>query len=201
MIKRGFDILFSSLVLLLGAPLFIILIFLVKSSSRGPAFYASLRMGKKGKLIKCWKYRSMSRDAEKKIAELLSQDPQLKVEWERYAKLKNDPRITPLGKWLRKHSLDELPQFWNVLKGDLSLVGPRPYLVEEVRCTLRDDAEKILSVRPGLTGLWQISGRNELSFEERIALEKSYIDKRSLLFDLSLLWKTIPVFLFSKGAY
>lgn len=197
--KRVFDVCFSSCVLICGAPLFLAISLTIRLSSPGPAFYASMRMGKGGKLIRCWKFRSMCLNADEKIEELIAKDPQLKEEWETYAKLKNDPRITPIGKWLRKTSLDELPQFWNVLKGDLSLVGPRPFLVQEVRSSLKDKAEKILSVRPGLTGIWQTSGRNKLTFLQRVSLEEAYVEKQSFALDLLLICKTIPIMLFARG--
>lgn len=140
-------------------------------------------------------------DADLRLRQLLQSDPALKEEWENYRKLKDDPRITNIGKWLRKTSLDELPQFWNVIKGDLSVVGPRPVTEEEIKKYYGDKAEKILSIRPGITGLWQTSGRNLLSFEERLVLEVNYVDHRSFLLDLKLICKTIPAILFSKGAY
>ncbi len=197
--KRAFDIVFSSCVLLCGIPFFLGVALLIRYTSHGPAFYASMRMGKGEKLIRCWKFRSMCLNADEKLEGLLRKDPQLLQEWQCYAKLKNDPRITPIGKWLRKTSLDELPQFWNVLKGDLSIVGPRPFLVQEVRSSLKNKAHKILSVRPGLTGIWQTSGRNALTLQQRIDLEESYVEKQTFLLDLILIFKTIPIMLFAKG--
>lgn len=140
-------------------------------------------------------------DAEEKLKKLLAENPSLKKEWETYFKLKNDPRISSVGRFLRKTSLDELPQFWNVLKGDLSVVGPRPVTEEEVKKYFRNKASKILSVRPGLTGIWQTSGRNLLTFDKRVELEEQYIDKQSFLLDLGIIFKTIPRLFFSRGAF
>lgn len=207
-IKRLFDILFSSLFLLIGAPVFLFLMLLVKITSPGPIFYKGLRMGQNGKLIYCWKYRTMCIDAEERLQHILNSDPALLVEWQTYFKLKEDPRLTPIGKFLRKTSLDELPQFWNVFKGDLSVVGPRPIAIEhperaleEIRGHYGDKTEKILSAKPGITCIWQIRGRNLLTFEERILLEEEYVDRQSLWLDIKIILKTIPVVLFPKGAF
>lgn len=203
-LKRSLDILFSFIALVAGLPLFAFIALLVKLSSPGPIFYCSLRIGRKGKLFKFWKFRSMHRDADQRLEVMLSSNPALKKEWQKYFKLKNDPRLTRIGSFLRKTSLDELPQFWNVLIGDLSLVGPRPYLPREadvIRKILGPEMEKMFSVRPGLTGIWQTEGRSFLTFQERVKLEVSYADKRSFLFDLRLIAKTIPILLFRKGAF
>jgi len=203
-LKRGFDILFSSIVLIIGLPFFAIIALLVKLSSPGPIFYCSLRIGRKGALFKFWKFRSMHRDADQRLEVMLNSNPPLRREWQKYFKLKNDPRLTRIGKFLRKTSLDEFPQFWNVLIGDLSIVGPRPYLPREagvIHKILGSSMEKIFSVRPGLTGIWQTAGRSGLTFEERVKLEVKYADQRSFLFDLRLIAKTIPILFFPKGAY
>lgn len=143
----------------------------------------------------------MCLNAEQKLKSLLEENADLKQEWETFFKLKNDPRVSAVGKFLRKTSLDELPQFWNVLKGDLSVVGPRPVTEEEVQKYYGERAAKILSVRPGLTGIWQTSGRNLLTFEERTKLEESYVDQQSLTLDLRIIFKTIPMIFFAKGAF
>jgi undecaprenyl-phosphate galactose phosphotransferase len=140
-------------------------------------------------------------NAEQELKSLLEKNSALKQEWETFFKLKNDPRVSAIGKFLRKTSLDELPQFWNVLKGDLSVVGPRPVTQEEVEKYYGKRATKILSVRPGLTGIWQTSGRNLLTFEERTNLEESYVDRQSLGLDLRIIIKTIPMIFFAKGAF
>lgn len=199
--KRIFDIFFSFFAILLFLPVGLIVMLMIKLSSKGPIFYACQRVGIGGRVIWCWKFRTMCLNAEEKLKKLLASDLKLKEEWERYFKLKNDPRISAVGKFLRKTSLDELPQFWNVLKGDLSVVGPRPVTEEEVKRYFGEKAGKILSVRPGLTGIWQTSGRSLLTFEERLRLEESYVDQQSLFLDLRIICKTIPVIFFPKGAF
>ncbi len=199
--KRIFDIIFSFFALLFFLPFGIVIALLIKLSSRGPVFYKCSRVGMNGAKIECWKFRTMCIDAEKRLQKLLAENPKLKEEWDAYYKLKDDPRINGVGKFLRKTSLDELPQFWNVLKGDLSVVGPRPVTEEEVQKYFREKAKKILSVRPGLTGIWQTSGRNLLTFDERIQLEEEYIDRHSFILDLKIICKTIPHFFFAKGAF
>jgi exopolysaccharide production protein ExoY len=203
-LKRSFDILFSLLALVAGLPLFVVIAVLIKLSSPGPVLYCSLRIGRQGRLFKFWKFRSMHSDADQKLEIVLNSDPKLKKEWLKYFKLKNDPRLTRIGSFLRKTTLDELPQFWNVLVGDLSMVGPRAYLpreVDAIRKVLGQRTEKMFSVRPGLTGVWQTSGRSCLTFRERVELEVGYVDQRSFLFDFQLIVKTIPILLFRKGAY
>lgn len=203
-LKRGFDILFSLAALIAIFPLLAAITLLVKLSSRGPIFYCSLRIGRKGRLFKFWKFRSMHQNADQRLGLMLEGDPKLKEEWEKYFKLKNDPRLTKIGSFLRKTSMDELPQFWNVLMGDLSVVGPRPYLpreAESIGKILGSEMDKMFSVRPGLTGLWQTAGRNNLTFKERVQLEVKYADQRSFWLDLKLIAKTIPLLLFQKGAF
>lgn len=200
-IKRLFDIVFSLCALILFLPFGLGIALLIKISSRGPIFYSSLRVGKKGKPLYCWKFRTMCVDAEKKLIPLLMSNPALKKEWEQFYKLKEDPRISLVGKFLRKTSLDEFPQFWNVLRGDLSVVGPRPVTEKEVKEYFGKRADKILSVRPGLTGIWQVSGRSLLSFPERVLLEESYVDRQSFMLDLHIICKTIPKIFFGRGAF
>ncbi len=200
-VKRAFDIAFSISVLFLSSPLLVMIILLIKASSKGPIFYASKRLGKNQKEISCYKFRSMCVNADEKLQEVLAKDENLKTEWEKFRKLKNDPRITLIGKFLRKTSLDEFPQFWNVVIGDLSIVGPRPAFAEEVEKFYGKKAGKILSVRPGLTGIWQTSGRNLLTFEERVVLEEKYVEEHTFVFDLKLIFKTVPLMIFPKGAF
>ena len=199
--KRLFDLVFTFTVLILGSPLFLLIALLIKLTSSGPIFYKQQRIGQHGSPIFCYKFRSMYRHAEHKLQELLASDSKLKEEWETYYKLKIDPRITPFGNFLRKTSLDELPQFFNVLFGDLSVVGPRPVTAHEIKTYYKEKAPLILSVRPGITGLWQTSGRNQLSFDERISLEERYVKERSFFLDLKLIAKTIPAMIHSRGAY
>lgn len=201
MVKRLFDIVFSLVALICALPFLLIIALAVKIDSPGPIFYKGMRVGRRGRTFGCWKFRSMFRDAKERLAVLLEKNPELKKEWETYWKLKDDPRITKVGKFLRKTSLDEIPQFWNVLCGDLSVVGPRPVTLEEVEKYYGAKAEKILSMRPGITGLWQTSGRSLLSFEERVMLEEAYIDEYSFLSDMKLIARTIPSIISTKGAF
>jgi undecaprenyl-phosphate galactose phosphotransferase len=201
-IKRLFDILFSSSILLFGLPIFLFIGLLIYLTFPGKIIYAHQRIGRGGKPFLCYKFRTMYPNADQRLKDILNTDPLLKKEWEQSYKLKKDPRVTPLGSFLRKTSLDELPQFWNVLKGDLSIVGPRPVVQEEVNKYLGLKASKILSIRPGLTGPWQVSGRSDVDcYQKRIELDEYYVDNQSLLLDLTLVIKTIPVMLSSKGAY
>jgi undecaprenyl-phosphate galactose phosphotransferase len=188
-------------VLIFGAPVFLLCAAAVKLSSPGPIFYAHLRIGKEGKQFGCLKFRTMHSDADVKLQTLLASNPMLMQEWKTYYKLKADPRITSIGKWLRKTSLDELPQFINVFKGDMSLVGPRPLTEDEVVHYLKEKASKILSVRPGLTSLWIIKGRNRFTLKERIKLEEFYVDHRTFWLDLRLILQTAIRMIFPKGAY
>lgn len=199
--KRLFDILFSLTALICGLPLFIFCALAVKISSRGPILFGSKRIGLAGHAFACWKFRTMYTDAEIKLSQLLKNDPALREEWETFYKLKDDPRITGIGKFLRKTFLDELPQFWNVLKGDMSIVGPRPLSEEEVQKYLGKRAAKILSVRPGLTSVWAVRGRNNLTLVERARLEVFYVDHQSFLFDCRLIVKTLLSMFYPKGAY
>lgn len=199
--KRGFDIIFSLLVLVISAPLMAIIALAVRFSSDGKIVYAHERIGRGGKPFRCFKFRTMYSDADLRLKEILESCPLLTKEWNQSHKLKNDPRVTPIGKFLRKTSLDEFPQFWNVLKGDLSVVGPRPVIQEEVVRHLGAKAEKILSIRPGLTGIWQVSGRNDISYAQRIQMDEQYVDSQSLFLDLKIIGKTIPNMFKSKGAY
>lgn len=201
-IKRGFDILFSSLCLLIGAPVYLLIALSIFASSPGKVIYSHERIGRGGKTFRCYKFRSMYPDADQRLKEILANNPLLKEEWEKNYKLKNDPRVTPLGSFLRKTSLDELPQFWNVLKGNLSVVGPRPVVKEEIQKYMSVKAYKILSIRPGLTGPWQVSGRSDINcYRTRIQLDEYYVDNHSFLLDLKLIAKTVPAMVFSKGAY
>jgi exopolysaccharide production protein ExoY len=201
-IKRAFDIAFSFLCLLIGAPVFLLIALLILVTSPGKVIYSHERIGRGGKPFRCYKFRTMYVDAEQRLEEILASNLDLRREWEQHYKLKKDPRITPFGSFLRKTSLDELPQFWNVLKGDLSIVGPRPVVKEEIEKYFCVKAHKILSIRPGLTGIWQVSGRSDVNcYQKRIQLDEYYVDNHSFLLDLKLIAKTIPTMLFSKGAY
>ena len=197
--KRVFDIVASSLALVLLAPLFLIVAVAIKKDG-GPAFYSHRRVGRDGAMFSCFKFRSMYEDSEKRLETLLAHNTEAKTEWEEHYKLKNDPRITRLGHFLRESSIDELPQLLNVLKGDMSLVGPRPVILKELE-KYGEAKGTYLSVRPGLTGLWQVSGRNDLDYETRVALDVEYVESYSFRIDLIILMKTIRVVLEGRGAY
>jgi Undecaprenyl-phosphate galactose phosphotransferase WbaP len=199
-VKRVFD--FSLSLLLLPFILLAIGIIgtLIRMDSRGPAFFVQDRLGRKG-TFKCLKFRTMHLNSEELLASHLEASPEASEEWEKYKKLRSyDPRVTRVGKFLRKTSLDELPQLFNVLKGEMSLVGPRPYLPQE-KDDIRESIDTILLINPGISGLWQVSGRNELTFEDRIKLDTWYILNWSVWFDIVIIFKTLGVVLKRQGAY
>jgi len=199
-IKRGSDIILSLLLLPVVTPIIGFIWLLIKLDSRGPAFFVQERLGKNG-TFKCLKYRTMHMNSDELLQKHLESSPKVAEEWQRYKKLRShDPRVTRVGKFLRKTSLDELPQLFNVLKGEMSLVGPRPYLPHEKK-DLRESIDTILLINPGISGLWQVSGRNELTFEDRIKLDTWYILNWSLWFDIVMLFKTLGVVLKRQGAY
>lgn len=200
-LKRIFDFTFSLAVVVFGAPIFLLIALLIKITSHGPAFFAHERIGRGGARFACYKFRTMYPDAEERLKDIIKHDPKLREEWMTTYKLKNDPRVTWIGKFLRKTSLDELPQFWNVLKGDLSVVGPRPVTEEELHQEVGLHAAKFLTIRPGITGPWQVSGRNDTSYHERICFDIHYIRHRSFLWDLYLILLTIPAMVTARGAY
>ena len=199
LLKRVFDVTASLLLLCLLAP-FLAWIAIRIRLSGGPAIFTHARVGRDGRVFPCYKFTTMVPDADQVVQQLLETDPQARREWEREFKLKNDPRVTRLGQALRKTSLDELPQIWNVLKGDMSLVGPRPVVPEELQ-RYGDDRSFYLQVRPGITGLWQISGRNDVDYGYRVSLDTWYVRNWSLWYDLAILMKTVSVVLGRKGAY
>lgn len=192
------------IIIILASPIWLIVyIFLfiaVKLTSRGPALYAHKRVGKKGSVLKCLKFRSMCVDADKKLEKILAENPEMRAQWEKERKIQNDPRVTKFGKFLRKTSLDELPQLLNVLRGDMSLIGPRPVTESELEY-YGDYAEFVFSVKPGISGMWQVSGRSDTSYEERVNLDTYYIQNWSIWLDIWILIKTVWVVLSHKGAY
>ncbi|MCP5104384.1 MAG: sugar transferase, partial [bacterium] len=200
-LKRAFDLVVSVLAILLWLPFFMIIALIIKMDSRGTVLFIQERFGKDGEKFKLLKLRTMYEDADDKLKEYLRQNPKLQKEWDLYKKLKTrDPRVTRIGKFLRRFSLDELPQIFNVLKGNMSIVGPRPYLIREKE-EIEKSAAIIFRVKSGLTGLWQIRGRNELNFEARLKLDEFYVRNWSLFLDIVIILKTFGVVLRGKGAY
>jgi lipopolysaccharide/colanic/teichoic acid biosynthesis glycosyltransferase len=195
-VKRAFDILASSVALVLLSPLFLLIALLIKIEDGGPVIFAQTRVGRLGRDFKMYKFRSMGRDAEARLRELMAQNRH--PEGVTF-KIKNDPRLTRVGKWLRKFSLDELPQFFNILKGDMSLVGPRPPLPREVALYSLADRRR-LAVKPGLTCFWQIGGRSEIDFSGQVKLDVRYIETQNFLVDVKIMAKTVPAVLAGKGA-
>ncbi len=200
--KSFFDIFFAYLFMILAIPLFLFIILLIKFSSRGPIFFFQERIGKYNKSFKCIKFRTMHPEADDILKNLLMRNNILKKEFEETRKLKNDPRITKIGKFLRKTSLDELPQLINVIRGEMSIVGPRPIVFEE-KVKYGAHIEKFLSINPGITGLWQVSGRNNLTYKRRVNLDIYYVKNFNFLMDLRILIRTIGVILLpgDTGAY
>ncbi|MAT70182.1 MAG: UDP-phosphate galactose phosphotransferase [Planctomycetaceae bacterium] len=200
LVKRGMDLVISIAAGLLLAPLFLALSVAIKITSPGPIFYGHQRVGRGNTRFKAWKFRTMVANADKAIHDYLQKHPELREEWERDHKLKNDPRVTPLGKWMRKWSIDELPQVWNVLRGEMSAVGPRPIVDEEIP-KYGEHFETFCNVLPGMTGLWQVCGRNDTTYEERVQLDVYYVHHWSPWLDLYLLARTVNTVLFTRGAY
>ena len=207
LLKRVTDIVFSGVLILIFLPIIILVALAIKLDSKGPILADTPeRVGKNGKLFKMYKFRSMIENAH----ELLRENPKFAELYRDYKKgsykLKDDPRITNVGHFIRKHSLDEVPQFFNILKGDMSLVGPRAYYPDELRDQqmrypqTREAVKIVLSVRPGVTGYWQVSGRSEINFDKRIRMDSDYVRKRSILYDFSIILKTPEAMISGKGA-
>lgn len=201
-LKSFLDIIFSIFIIISGFPFFLIIVVLIKFSSRGPIFFYHKRVGKNNKPFYCIKFRTMHPEADDILMNILDNNKNLKEEYEKTQKLKNDPRITLIGKFLRKTSLDELPQFINVLKMEMSVVGPRPIVEYEIS-KYGNSITKVLSTKPGITGLWQVSGRNNLTYKKRVFLDSFYVENKSFLMDLRIIIRTFGVLLFplDRGAY
>ncbi|MBI4096249.1 MAG: sugar transferase [Candidatus Levybacteria bacterium] len=206
-VKRAMDIIFSILILTFFSPVILIIVVAIKLNSRGPILADTpRRVGKNGKLFKMYKFRSMVENAH----EMLRESPEYSMLYDVYKKgsykLKNDPRITIVGRFIRKHSLDEIPQAVNILKGEMSLVGPRAYYPDELKNQQKkyphtiDSVKIVLSIKPGVTGFWQVSGRSEINFDKRIQMDASYVKKRSILYDLWIIAKTPWAMITGKGA-
>jgi undecaprenyl-phosphate galactose phosphotransferase len=188
------------LVILLLSPLLLYIAWRIAREDGAPITYGHYRVGLRGQLFRCLKFRSMVRNAQDVLAELLRTDASAKAEWERDHKLRNDPRVTPIGRMLRKTSLDELPQLFNILRGEMHFVGPRPVTVEEL-IRYGNRRRHYLSVRPGLTGLWQVSGRNNTSYDERVEFDSEYVERRNPLFDSWIVLRTVKVMVTGEGAH
>jgi len=199
-VKRTMDLVIASIVFLLLLPLFCGLAIAIKLTSRGAVFYGHERIGKDNSRFLAWKFRTMISGADQLIEEYLRKHPEMREEWERDHKLRDDPRVTTLGKFMRKWSIDELPQVWNVLCGEMSVVGPRPIVEDEI-VKYGPHFETFCSVLPGITGLWQVCGRNDTTYDERVQLDIYYIHHWSPWMDIYLLFRTVGTVLFSKGAY
>ncbi|MCC9654437.1 undecaprenyl-phosphate galactose phosphotransferase WbaP [Rhodopirellula halodulae] len=200
-VKRSVDVVASAGALIALSPLFAIVAVYIKRKSPGPVFYGHKRIGIGGETFKAWKFRTMVTNADQVLEQYLEQDPEMRRQWVEDQKLKNDPRIIPgIGRFLRKTSLDEIPQLWNTLKGEMSLVGPRPIVADEIG-RYREMYPLYLRVRPGITGLWQVSGRNDTSYEQRVRLDSYYVCNWSPWLDTYIIFRTIRTMLFREGAY
>lgn len=197
---RLFDLTLATCAIVAFFPLLILITSAIRLTSPGPVLFKQERIGRDGKVFRCLKFRSMVCNAGEILDELLRNNPDARAEWARDQRLRNDPRITRVGQFLRKSSLDELPQLFNVLLGQMGVVGPRPIIAQEIPRYGRHFAG-YTSVRPGITGLWQVSGRNDLSYETRVRLDTFYARRKSLGYDLSICLRTIPAVLQSKGTY
>lgn len=198
--KRAFDYVVASLLsILLLVPIAIIII-LIRISSKGAAIYRQERVGKGGSTFMCYKFRTMYSDAQERLGSIIRNDPEARDQWIRHRKLNNDPRVTPIGRYLRSTSLDELPQLWNVLRGEMSLVGPRPVTREEIQMYYREASTLCFRVQPGITGLWQVSGRSNTGYDYRIALDSWYVRNWNLWLDITILLRTVMVVLKREGA-
>lgn len=197
--KRLVDIVVAGAALLFVAPLGLAVALFIRHQDGGKAFYSQTRYGLNGETFNCFKLRSMVPDAREQLEALLAADPSAREEWEQTQKLTNDPRITAFGNFLRKTSIDELPQLYNVLRGDISLVGPRPIVESEI-ARYGDSFRHYCSVRPGITGLWQVTGRSDTTYPQRVATDVEYVRNRSFWGDIKIMIMTVPAVLISKGA-
>lgn len=197
LIKRAVDVIVSAVMILLLSPMLLLVMLIIRLESPGPVFYSQTRVGYKGRLFKLWKFRSMYIDADKRRAELEAQN---EMHGGVIFKMKRDPRITRTGRIIRKLSIDELPQLWNVFKGDMSLVGPRPALPSEVELYSVEERVRLYA-KPGITCIWQVSGRSDIPFPQQVLLDEDYLYSQSVFTDFKLLLKTIPAVISGKGAY
>ncbi|MFC0694799.1 sugar transferase [Paraburkholderia humisilvae] len=198
-IKRGFDVVVGIALLIALSPVLAVIALAVRRDG-GPIVFGHVRVGLNGRRFRCLKFRSMVVNADQVLKHLLETDPQARAEWEREFKLKHDVRVTAIGRFLRRTSLDELPQLWNVVRGDMSLVGPRPVIDQELE-RYGADVDYYLMTKPGITGLWQVSGRSDTDYETRVSLDVAYVKNWSLARDITILFKTFKVVVYGSGAY
>lgn len=197
--KRAFDVVSAFCGLVVLAPVLLTVGLLIKLSDGGSALYGHRRVGRQGRTFLCWKFRSMVRNGDAVLAQYLADNPEAEIEWRETQKLTYDPRVTAIGRFIRKTSIDELPQLWNVLMGQMSVIGPRPITRTELD-RYGKDRRYYLLVRPGITGLWQVSGRSTTTYDFRIAIDRKYLENWSYSQDAMILWKTVPAVLKSEGA-
>ncbi|MGL6043294.1 MAG: sugar transferase, partial [Sandaracinobacteroides sp.] len=197
---RTFDVVFAVAFFLAAFPVLLILAIALQLDSPGKLFFSQSRIGRNGELFRCFKFRTMCENADEVLARHLEACPAARAEWDADFKLRNDPRITRLGAIARKFSLDEFPQLWNILKGDMSVVGPRPIITSEIVKYGAHFAD-YCSVKPGLTGLWQVSGRNDVSYARRVALDRYYVRRKNFVFDMKIVLMTVPAVLKARGSY
>lgn len=197
--KRAFDFAVAACALVFFAPAFLTIALLIKAHDNGPIFYGHRRIGRQSERFTCYKFRTMAVDAEERLAHILLTDREAADEWRESQKLRNDPRVTKIGAFLRRTSLDELPQFWNVLRGEMSIVGPRPVTRAELNRYGRDRRYYLL-VKPGITGLWQVSGRSSTSYEARVRFDRHYLEEWSWLSEFWIVLMTVPAILNTRDA-
>lgn len=200
-VKTVFDYTLTVLGTIVISPFLILIVCWIFIEDPGPIIYKHMRVGKAGKIFPCYKFRTMCVNSQEVLEDLLATNPEVKKEWEANFKLKDDPRVTKIGAFMRKTSLDELPQIFNVLRGEMSLVGPRPVIQKELDMHYREFAETYQSVKPGITGLWQVSGRSDTTYEERVRMDVWYVQNWSVWLDISLLWRTFTSVVKQEGAY
>ncbi len=200
LLKRIMDLAIAVPAMVLLVPIYMIIALVVFIDDGRPIIFSQKRRGQNGRYFTCYKFRTMVADAPERLEQVLANDPEKRAEWEETQKLKHDPRLTRTGGFLRRFSLDELPQLWNIIRGDMSVVGPRPIVESEVR-RYGDDIRHYDSVRPGVVGLWQINGRNDTTYQRRVELDVEYAQNRSVSYDASILLKSVPVILGRRGAY
>ena len=200
--KKFMDFIFAFIALILISPIFLLIVILIKFSSMGPIFFLHKRIRKGEKIFYCIKFRTMHPEANDILKNIINKNEKIRIEYEATQKIKNDPRITNIGKLLRKTSLDEIPQLINVMKGEMSIVGPRP-IIEKEKIRYGDSISNVFSIDPGITGLWQVSGRNNLTYEKRVELDNLYVKEVNFFTDLRIIIRTIGVILFpmDRGAY